>query len=135
MDDLTQRLRDRVAYADRVEAADEIDRLRAALQLIHSAMSNDALAKYVAKHGEPVPIVAERDALRAEVDGLLADAMRYRWLREQKGLTLTNDGGTWTRPDGTTFVASHRLAAGGTQYAAADSLDAAIDAAIAARKP
>ena len=35
------------------------------------------------------------------------------------------------RKDGTTFTATHYLAANGTQYAPEESLDATIDAAIA----
>ena len=123
MDDLTQQF----AMSKFASSSDRSNAMLAEIERLRTDLETEK------RFGDLLK--AERDALRAEVDGLRADALRYRWLREQKGLTLTTDGGTWTRPDGTTFVASHRLAAGGTQYAAADSLDAAIDAAIAARKP
>lgn len=60
----------------------------------------------------------------------LADAMRYRWLKAQKGLELKSCGTRWMREDGSTFLSSHRLAAGSTQFAPAESLDLMIDAAI-----
>lgn len=65
------------------------------------------------------------------IEALEADARRYAWLRSRKGLTLRTDGGMWTRQDGSTFINTHYLAEGGTLHGSADSLDAAIDAAIA----
>lgn len=58
------------------------------------------------------------------------DAARYRWLRQQPALELVSDGSRWTRPDGTPFFASHRLAAGDTQFSAQPTLDETIDAAM-----
>lgn len=58
------------------------------------------------------------------------DALRYRWIKAQKGLTLQSDVTVWTRPDGSSFTSSHRLAANGTQYAAAETLDELINAAM-----
>ena len=65
---------------------------------------------------------------KAEPDA--QDAKRYRWLRDAPRLSLLSDATHWVRPDGTKFVSTHYLASGGTQYAAAESLDAAIDAAM-----
>ena len=68
-------------------------------------------------------------ALR-EIERLKADAARYQWLKQAKGLTLESErGAPWTREDGSTFSPSHRLCAGGTQFGPEESLDAAIDAA------
>ncbi len=68
-------------------------------------------------------------ALR-EIERMQADAARYQWLKQAKGLTLESErGAPWTREDGSTFTPSHRLCAGGTQFGPEESLDAAIDAA------
>lgn len=61
------------------------------------------------------------------------DAKRYNWLGRCKGLELRSDGGTWTRPDGTKFVASHYLAEGDMQHGPAETLDETIDAAMRVR--
>jgi len=58
------------------------------------------------------------------------DAERYRWLRSRNSLELRSDCGKWTRFDGSTFIASHYLAEGGTQHGAAPSLDETIDSAM-----
>lgn len=65
--------------------------------------------------------------------GVRGDAARYRWIKAQKGLDLRSEkeGQKWTRADGSVFYATHSLAAGGTQFAPAESLDAMIDAAMA----
>lgn len=69
-------------------------------------------------------------AQQEEIERLQADAARYQWLKQAKGLTLESErGAPWTREDGSTFSPSHRLCAGGTQFAPEESLDAAIDAA------
>lgn len=60
----------------------------------------------------------------------LVDALRYRWLKQQRNLRLVSDGGTWAREDGSIFRASHQLSAGNTQFAPMPTLDEAIDAAI-----
>lgn len=39
-------------------------------------------------------------------------------------------GGPWTRENGGTFTPSHRLCAGGTQFAPYETLDDAIDTAM-----
>ena len=77
-----------------------------------------------------------RQKAEAERDAAQADAKRYRWLKSRNGLTLRSEKqpNTWTRMDGTQFNASHSLAADGTQYAPAATLDALIDAAIAAER-
>jgi hypothetical protein len=57
---------------------------------------------------------------------------RYQWLKSRYALTLSNDHGPiiWTRPDKSTFISSWYLAANGTQYPAAETLDEMIDAAM-----
>lgn len=64
-------------------------------------------------------------------DDVVKDAARYRWLKEQKQLSLRSCGGRWAREDGSKFVSSHRLAAGDTLFGPQETLDAAIDAAMA----
>lgn len=70
------------------------------------------------------------DAALAECERLRKDAMRYRWLKERKSIDLRSDCSVWTREDGKRFIASHFLAAGNTQFAAFESLDETIDAAM-----
>ena len=72
----------------------------------------------------------EPDAAQPAAGADAQDAKRYRWLRDAPRLSLLSDATHWVRPDGTKFVSTHYLASGGTQYAAAESLDAAIDAAM-----
>lgn len=67
---------------------------------------------------------------QATIDTLKEDAARYRWLKAQKGLSLTTDNMTWTRPDGSTFISSHLLAANDTQHAPCETLDETIDVAM-----
>lgn len=76
----------------------------------------------------------EVERLTAALAAAKADARRYRWLRAQTQLELRSDGAKWTRPDGSTFIASHCLCSGGTQFAAAATLDDTVDAAIDAVK-
>ena len=67
-----------------------------------------------------------------EISRLRKDAERYRWLKSRSGLELRSlpRSDIWARIDGSTFIASHYLAEGGTQHAPAESLDATIDAAM-----
>ena len=58
-----------------------------------------------------------------------ADAERYRWLKKCKNLTLRADDSIWTKPNGVKFANAYYLAEGGTQHAAAESLDELIDKA------
>lgn len=61
-------------------------------------------------------------------EDIIADAMRYRWLKEQSGLSLTSERPVvWTRENGTTFVPTHRLSSNGIQYGAYATLDETID--------
>ena len=140
MDDLTQRLRD----ADRrgvappqnwtTLAADEIDALRTTLA--------DSRA-YVDRLKERIdglmatPVIAERDALRAEVDGLraaIATAYGYLWC-------INTEPGTPSRmydPMDAAYAARKVLRELLTTEQRGSGINAArdaIDAAIAARKP
>jgi len=73
--------------------------------------------------------------LRAEVERLGKDSERYQWLKSAKGLTLESERGSpWTREDGSKFRPSHRLCAGGTQFAPCETLDDAIDEAMKEQK-
>ena len=83
---------------------------------------------------------AENEALKQQVeqgkrdavpDDIRKDAERYLWLKSQKGLALSSCGGSWIKGN-IKFNASHRLCANGTAYAPYETLDEAIDAAIAA---
>lgn len=80
-------------------------------------------------HGQRV------ERLAWERRGLEADAARYRWLKARKGLDLRTGASWWQRQDGSTFWSTHSLAADGTAYAAAESLDATIDAAMTGAQP
>lgn len=92
----------------------------------------DQLRTYAAEYS--APLRAEIERLTAALADADADARRYRWLRAQTQLELRSDGAKWTRPDGSTFIASHCLCSGGTQFAAAATLDDTVDAAIDAAK-
>lgn len=83
---------------------------------------------------EPPKEQSSEEAL--QLTALEKDAARYRWLKSRKGLTLCTvpQPYLWKRLDGTEFCATHLLAEGGTQHAAADSLDATIDAAMLAAR-
>lgn len=63
---------------------------------------------------------------KAEMLELRADAERYRWLKDQKGLSLRSDGTVWSLWN-TMFSASHALVAQGVQYAPRPTLDETID--------
>lgn len=61
-------------------------------------------------------------------EDIIADAMRYRWLKEQSGLSLrTERPVVWTHEDGTTFVPTHSLSSNGIQYGVYATLDETID--------
>lgn len=64
-------------------------------------------------------------------EDIIADAMRYRWLKEQKCLSLTSELPlVWTREDGTTFVPTHSLSCNKTRHGVYPTLDETIDNAI-----
>jgi FtsZ-binding cell division protein ZapB len=65
-----------------------------------------------------------------ERDAAMADAWRYRWIKDQPGLELRAEHSTWIRPDGSKFTATHALSARSTKFTPQESLDAAIDAAM-----
>jgi len=82
----------------------------------------------------PTPLVKFFSNKEDTNEDYKADALRYRWLKEQKRLELVSDGSAWFREDGTRFLASHRLASDHTQYPPEESLDLMIDAAIKFQK-
>jgi len=61
-------------------------------------------------------------------------AALYRWLRDQKGLSLESDGSLWTGKDGKAFHSSHRLCANGTHFGPYKTLDETIKAAMKLKK-
>ena len=81
------------------------------------------------------PLVAEIARLRARVEVLERDASRYQWLKNRKWMSLQTSYMKWIRKDSTSFIASHDLAADGTQYAPYETLDETIDAAMKEAKP
>lgn len=75
----------------------------------------------------------ENTRLKAEVERLRDDAMRYRWLREQNRLQLVSQSIVWTRADGSKFRPSHLLSANDTRYGVYETLDETIDQARRSR--
>lgn len=71
---------------------------------------------------------AEIIRLNAELSLARKDSEYYRWIKEQKGLSLTSGGGTWIKGD-RQFSASHNLCANGISYEPRETLDETIDAA------
>ena len=135
-----------------------VDRLRKRLEVPYekTCLAADALERLLAERtrdtaricdlvSDVARLEQERDDLTlrckitevqlAEVEreryALRADAERYRWLKAQRGLSLTAESMKWTRSDGSTFVSTHCLAAGDTQFSAAPDLDQTIDQARA----
>jgi type II secretory pathway component PulJ len=78
----------------------------------------------------PAELRAEIARLRARVEVLERDASRYQWLKNRKWMSLQTSYMKWIRKDSTSFIASHDLAADGTQYAPYETLDETIDAAM-----
>lgn len=77
---------------------------------IVGALGNEQIAAFIEKHGNPVPLIAELEAVKAERDALAKDAARYRWLC---------DGGMY------------RVGFDSIGNVSLDMLDATIDAAMA----
>lgn len=69
------------------------------------------------------------------MNDLEKDAARYRFLKSLKVLELTSSARgcmKWIREDGSSFISSHYLAGNGTCFAAYETLDEIIDAAMVA---
>ena len=77
----------------------------------------------------------ENTRLKAEVERLRDDAMRYRWLSEQNRLQLVSQNIVWTHADGSKFRPSHCLSANDTRYGVYETLDETIDKAMLEGKP
>ena len=92
-----------------------------------------------ARHAGPtaaeMKMTQEIERLRARVEVLERDASRYQWLKNRKWMSLQTSYMKWIRKDSTSFIASHDLAADGTQYAPYETLDETIDAAMKEAKP
>ena len=88
-------------------------------------------AKYFKAENEALKQQVEQGKRDAVPEAIRKDAERYLWLKSQKGLDLSSCGGSWIKGN-IKFNASHRLCANGTAYAPYETLDEAIDAAIAA---
>jgi hypothetical protein len=89
----------------------------------------------LALEAENKKLRAEIARLRARVEVLERDASRYQWLKNRKWMSLQTSYMKWIRKDSTSFIASHDLAADGTQYAPYETLDETIDAAMKKAKP
>lgn len=74
------------------------------------------------------------EGLKRRIYELKAKAARFDWLESQSNLELRSCGSAWKRPDGKTFIASHYLAAGNTQFAPQETLAATIDCARAVQE-
>lgn len=74
----------------------------------------------------------ETSAVPKEVDAaMVKDAMRYRWLKEQRPMVLSTDNTihlSANRLD--TFLSSHKLFVDGVQIAPAQTLDMLVDRAM-----
>jgi hypothetical protein len=90
--------------------------------------------RWTLENGRQITFSSIDDSTAVLLDEAFKDAARYRWLKSRKNLTLRSEPQpcSWTRPGGSVFSATHYLAADGTQHEPAESLDATIDAAIAA---
>ena len=108
----------------------ELDRLRTVVANLANALGVIKYRSVSLADTQVIALEALAGAAQPAAEPDAQDAKRYRWLRDAPGLTLKTDGGLWLRGDGTSFRNTHYLAAYGTQYAAAESLDAAIDAAM-----
>ena len=91
----------------------------------------DKLIKALRAENEALKQQVEQGKRDAVPEDILKDAERYLWLKSQKGLALSSCGGSWIKGN-IKFNASHRLCANDTAYAPYETLDEAIDAAIAA---
>ena len=58
------------------------------------------------------------------------DAVRYRWIKSKKALTLQADGCPWFHEDGTKYWPSHFLNVNGTGFNGIEHLDDLIDQAM-----
>ena len=97
------------------------------VQDVRTLMAAESNAAF--DHGQQV----ERSAWQRR--GIEVDAARYQWIKARKGLDLRTSVSWWQRQDGSTFWSTHSLAADGTAYAAAESLDAMIDSAMTGAQP
>lgn len=57
------------------------------------------------------------------------NAKRYEFLKSLRDITLTKDGGFWTK-EGSRFVGSHYLAGNGHKFSPGPDLDSIIDQAM-----
>ena len=90
--------------------------------------AKEQIMELVRAYAEPKIFDLDTTEISHALGMLAEDAARYRWICDQKKMSLQTDGMTWLR-DGVQFSASHRLSANGTQYGAYATLDQLIDAA------
>lgn len=64
---------------------EERDSARGTLAHITSAFGNEQLSRFIAKHGDPVPLLVQIEELTAQLAEHKADAERYRWIRLRIG--------------------------------------------------
>lgn len=96
-------------------------------------MKKEKIPVFVTKE-EKAAFVAPKEAPIApkEADAaMVKDAMRYRWLKQQRPMVLTTDNTihlSANRLD--TFLSSHKLFVDGVQVAPAQTLDELVDKAM-----
>lgn len=110
-------------------------------------MTPELLAQFKRNYQEPADVENETtgvfndihalinalDAALSQAEAYRVDAELYRWVEAQCSLCIESvPPSEWTRADRSKFIPTHRVCAGGTQFAAYPTLRETIDAA---RKP
>lgn len=89
-------------------------------------VTKEEKAAYVAPKETPVAVKETDEAMEK-------DAMRYRWLKEQRPMLLSTDNTIHLKPSRLeTYISSHKLFINGIQTAPAQTLDELVDKAMEA---
>ena len=79
-----------------LHCCEQLEALRKELEQIKTAIGNEQLARFIEKHGNPVPIVQELERVKGERDALLIAckrALNYaNHVGEAEGVLFDNDG-------------------------------------------